>query len=304
MRFNRIMVNSVRFYFWQDYRCSYTVSNSQVEASTPLVLIHPIGVGLSRTFWQRFIESWMAQNPDSTIYNPDLLGCGKCDLPAVAYYPADWATQLAYFINTIIKKPVVIVVQGASLPIAIKLTQILEPYWIEKLVLSAPPAWRTITDAAKPRQQKLLWNLLFDSPLGLGKFFYLYARRRQFIESFSIRQLFADAQQVDDSWLDELTEGAKDLQSRYAVFSFLAGFWREDYASDIARITQPTLVVFGEQTSSISREGKTETVRERREKYVSHLPQGHGYIISGRNVLPYESTAEFVEVVSNFLRSQ
>ena len=297
------MANSVQFYSWQDYRCSYEVFGAEA-ASTALLLIHPIGVGLSRTFWQRFIETWLAKNPDSIIYNPDLLGCGEGDLPAAAYYPADWAAQLKYFIETKVKQPVILVVQGASFPIAIKLTQILESPGIDTLVLSAPPAWRTITDPAKPKQQKLLWNLLFDSPLGLGKLFYLYARRRQFIESFSIRQLFADAEEVDRNWLDELTEGAADLKSRYAVFSFLAGFWREDYSSDIARITQPTLVVFGEQTSSISREGKLETVRERVEMYTSHLPQAQGQIISGRNVLPYESTGEFVEVMSDFLRAR
>ena len=294
------MANSVQFYSWQDYRCSYEVFGSEA-ASTALLLIHPIGVGLSRTFWQRFIETWLAQNPNSKIYNPDLLGCGEGDLPTVAYYPADWAAQLKYFMQTEVKQPVTLVVQGASFPIAIKLTQILESPAIASLVLSAPPAWRTITDPAKPKQQKLLWNLLFDSPLGLGKLFYLYARRRQFIESFSIRQLFADAQEVDRHWLDELTAGAADLKSRYAVFSFLAGFWREDYTSDIAQITQQTLVVFGEQTSSISREGKPETVEERVEMYTAHLPQGRGQVISGRNVLPYESTGEFVEVVSNFL---
>ena len=87
------------------------------------------------------------------------------------------------------------------------------------------------------------------------------------------------------------------------MFSFLAGFWREDYAEAIALISQPTLVVLGEQTSSISSEGKTETVRERLEAYKSHLAQGEGCIIPGRNVLPYESTSEFVEAASNFLNS-
>ncbi len=294
--------NSSQFYSWQGFRCAYTVFGSnKVSRASPLVLIHPIGVGLSGTFWQRFIQTWLAQNPDSIIYNPDLLGCGESEMPSVAYYPSDWATQLKYFIETVIQTPVTLVVQGASFPIAIELGQFLEPDLIQGLVLSAPPAWRTITDAAKPRQQKLLWNLLFDSPLGLGNLFYRYARRRQFIESFSIRQLFADAEQVDHSWLDELTEGAADLQSRYAVFSFLAGFWRQDYASAIAQITQPTLVVFGEQTSSISREGKPETVSERLNAYKSHLPQGQGCIIPGRNVLPYESTSEFVSVVADFL---
>lgn len=297
------MSNSVKFYSWQGLRCAYTVfgSPTATASSSPLVLIHPIGVGLSRTFWQRFIDTWLTQNPNSAVYNPDLLGCGDCAMPTVAYYPEDWAAQLKHFIETVVQQPVVLVVQGASFPIAIELVRLLEPSWIKRLVLSAPPAWRTITDAAKPIQQKLLWNLLFNSPLGVGNLFYRYARRRQFIESFSVRQLFAEAEEVDRHWLDELTEGARDLQSRYAVFSFLAGFWRKDYTTEIEQISQPTLVVFGKQTSSISREGKSETVAERLKLYTSHLPQGQGHTIPGRNVLPYESTAEFVRVAADFI---
>lgn len=298
-----IMIDSPKFYSWRGFRCAYTVSGSlDSQTETTIVLIHPIGVGLSGLFWQRFIKTWLTQNYNSVIYNPDLLGCGESAMPSVAYYPKDWAAQLTYFIETVVKKPVVLIVQGASFPIAIELIQHLEPAWIEKLVLSAPPAWRTMTDDAKLQQQKLLWNLLFNSPVGLGNLFYRYARRRKFIESFSIRQLFADARQVDRNWLDKLTDGAKNPQSRYAVFSFLAGFWRKDYTSAISQIEQLTLVVFGKQTSSISREGKTETLQERLDAYTEHLPQGQGCIIPGRNVLPYESTSEFVRVVANFLQ--
>jgi len=287
-------------YTWQDYRCTYSVSGIENSPTTPIVMVHPIGVGLSRKFWQRFIDEWLKQNPNSLIYNPDLLGCGDGDFPRIAYYPLDWAKQLQYFIRTVVEKPVTVVVQGASLPIAIELTRLIPAEEIERLVLSAPPAWRTMTDPAKPLQQKLLWNLLFDSPLGLGNLFYRYARRRQFLESFSSRQLFASPEQVDRQWLDELMAGAEDLDSRYAVFSFLAGFWRQDYARAIAKIQQPTLVVFGEQSSSISREGKSETVPERLAAYTSNLDRGEGTVIPGRNVLPYESTSEFVEAVSSF----
>ena len=296
------MVHDSLDYYWQDYRCSYSVAGLTATSTIPLVLIHPIGVGLSRKFWQRFIDEWLRINPDRVIYNPDLLGCGDGDLPAIAYYPLDWAKQLEHFIHTVVRQPVIIVVQGASLPIAIELTQLLPPEQVKGLVLSAPPAWQTITDTAKPTQQKLLWNLLFDSPLGLGKLFYLYARRRQFIESFSIRQLFADPQQVDRQWLDELTAGGRDLKSCYAVFSFLAGFWRQDYSQAISQIQQPTLVVFGEQSSSISREGKAATVPERLQAYTSHLSEGSGCVITGRNVLPYESTSEFVRVTTDFVK--
>ena len=298
------MSNSPQFYSWQGFRCAYTIStaNNSLSKTPALVLIHPIGVGLSGIFWQRFIEAWLAQNPGSVVYNPDLLGCGESEMPSVAYYPVDWASQLKYFLETVVQKPVILVVQGASFPIAIKLVQQPpEPNWIEGLVLSGPPAWRTITNTTPPRQQKLLWNLLFDSPLGLGKLFYRYARRRQFIESFSVQQLFAQKEQVDRNWLDQLTEEAKNSQTRYAVFSFLAGFWREDYSSAIVEIQQPTLVVFGKQASSISREGKKETPQERLNTYLKYLPQGQGCLIPGRNVLPYESTAEFASVVNNFV---
>lgn len=292
-----------QFYLWKDFRCAYTVhtSSSLLPQTSAIVLIHPIGVGLSKVFWQPFIETWLTQNPNSAIYNPDLIGCGECDMPSVAYYPSDWASQLEYFLENIVKKPVTLIVQGASFPIAIKLLQrVSNTNLIKGLVLSTPPAWRTMTEAAKPLTQKLLWNLLFNSPIGLGNLFYRYARRRQFIESFSIRQLFADAKQVDSQWLDSLIEGAKNPQSRYAVFSFLAGFWREDYTSAITTIEQPTLVVLGKQTSSISRESFTETLQDRANSYIKHLPQAQVCRVEGRNVLPVESTSDLVRVVTDF----
>ena len=116
-----------------------------------------------------------------------------------------------------------------------------------------------------------------------------------------MRQLFAEAEAVDPEWLDFLARGATNLDSRYAVFSFLAGFWREDYSQAISAISEPTLVVFGEKASSISREGISETPQQRLENYLKVLPQGQGCIIPGRNVLPYESTEEFVKVVGDFI---
>ncbi len=61
-----------------------------------------------------------------------------------------------------------------------------QPTWIKGLVLSGSPALRAIAEAQKPWQQRLVWNLLFDSPLGNA--FYRYPRRRQFLQSFSERQ--------------------------------------------------------------------------------------------------------------------
>lgn len=294
---------ATQFYTWKNYRCAYAVHtsiNPSENDGIPILLIHPIGVGLSRHFWQRFCNEWYATGASNPIYNPDLLGCGESDMPHVAYTPEDWAEQLQYFLQNAIQKPVIIVVQGALFPVAISLVQQLSgSNLIRGLVLSGPPAWPVMTKNAKLWQQRLGWNLL-DSPLGSA--FYRYARGDKFLRSFSIRQLFADASKVNSEWIDTLQAGAKNPASRHAVFSFLARFWQKDYESAIAQITQPTLAVIGEKASSISKSGLQETPAQRSQAYLQHLPKGEAVFIPGRNVLPYESTAEFVKVVAEFVK--
>ncbi|MGK7873971.1 MAG: alpha/beta fold hydrolase [Xenococcaceae cyanobacterium] len=295
------MASPPTFYTWKNFRCAYEVHTPKEssEDSPALLLIHPIGVGLSNFFWHRFCEAWFKGGQRHRIYNPDLLGCGASDMPRIAYYPSDWAQQLQYFLQTVVKIPVIVVVQGALLPVAIALIQNQpQPNLIRGLVMAGPPAWELMGAQGNPWKQRIAWNL-FDSPVGAA--FYRYARRRQFLQSFSIRQLFAQAEAVDDQWLDALQKGAVNPNSRHAVFSFLSGFWRQDYSQSIAEISQPTLVVVGEKASSISRTGTSETPEERIALYLKHLPNGQGCKIPGRNVLPYESTNEFVSVVAEFV---
>jgi pimeloyl-ACP methyl ester carboxylesterase len=295
------VIPNTQFYTWKNYRCAYkhyAPPTSEAEDSTPLMLIHPIGVGLSGRFWHRFCHAWYQNDRTNPIYNPDLLGCGESDMPHIAYTPSDWANQLQHFLQTVIQKPVTLVVQGALLPVALELARLqTQPNLIHHLVLASPPAMAVMTEAISLRQQKLTWNLLDSS---LGTVFYFYARRPQFLSSFSTRQLFADAARVDPQWLDMLVKGAANPASRYAVFSFLAGFWRQNYTEAIAAITQPTLVVVGEKASSISRAGKQDTSDQRLADYLKCLSGGEGVKIAGRNVLPYESTTEFTATLAAF----
>lgn len=293
-------IPSTQFYTWKNYRCAYEHYTSDVgEApnSTPLLLIHPIGVGLSRRFWHRFCDDWYQSGHINPIYNPDLLGCGESDMPHVAYTPADWAAQLQHFLQTVIQKPVTLVVQGALLPVALELVQLLpQPNLIQKLVLASPPAMALMTQPTGTRKQKVTWNLL-DSPLGAA--FYLYARKPQFLSSFSTRQLFANADLVDNQWLNMLVKGAANPASRHAVFSFLAGFWRQNYRKAFAAINQPTLVVVGDCASSISKD-KQDTPDQRLADYLKCLPHSEGVKIAGRNVLPYESISDFTATLAAF----
>lgn len=289
------------FYTWKNYPCAYEVHNPMGNDGVPLLLIHPIGVGLSRHFWGRFCRVWYERGHQNFIYNPDLLGCGESDMPHVAYTPVDWAKQLQHFLQTVVQKPVILVVQGALLPVGLELVKLqTESNLIRGLILGAPPAWTVIAKNSPGWRQRLAWNL-FDSPVGSA--FYLYARREKFLRSFSTKQLFESGEKVDDQWLEMLKEGAKNPASRDAVFAFLAGFWRKDYRDAIANLSQPTLVVLGAKSSSISTEGKKETPDDRLQEYLKYLPNGRGVKIPGRNVLPYESTAEFVDAIAPFIHS-
>jgi pimeloyl-ACP methyl ester carboxylesterase len=303
---------SMEFYTWQGYRCAFEQHNRQQQAAQKkpaLLLVHPIGVGLSGQFWQPFIAAWTQRSAYSSLYNVDLLGCGQSDMPSRAYRPEDWAEQLAYFIKQVAQEPVVLVVQGALLPVAIRLMVLPAAAQVKGLILSGPPAWRLMTSPTAAWKQTVSWRL-FDSPL--GNLFYRYARREKFLRSFSQRQLFDREQDVTEGWLAMLAAGSRNMASRYAVFSFLAGFWRQDYAEAIAHIQQPTLIVMGEAASTIDRttaqvmeQAKQKSGGQESEKriqaYIDHFPRAQGISIQGRNVLPYESTAEFVGAIAPFL---
>lgn len=283
-------------YQWQQYTCAYEAHNIESDA-TPLLLIHPIGVGLAGKFWQPFVTQWQGQ----PLYVPDLLGCGDSDLPRRPYSPRDWAEQLHYFISEIIQRPVIVVVQGALLPVALELmADKTMGQHIVGAALSGPPAWRLMTEPTASWRQQLNWSL-FQSPLGWG--FYQYARTQKFLKSFSERQLFGQAQDVTDDWLTMLKGGSRDMGTRYAVFSFLAGFWRQDYGPAIAAIPQPILVIMGNTASTIDRTAQDTTAQQRLDDYTSHFPNAQGSFIPGRNVLPYESAAEFIQVLKPFVDS-
>ncbi|MEM9946614.1 MAG: alpha/beta hydrolase [Cyanobacteria bacterium P01_D01_bin.36] len=290
------------FYIWQDRRCVYDAIPG--GNSPALLLIHPIGVGLSRAFWHPFIHAWEQAGSPSPIYNLDLLGCGDSEMASQAYAPQDWAEQLAYFVEKIAKGPVVLVVQGALLPVAVRLMEMSVGEQVAGLVLSGPPAWPLMSTQTPSWKVNLAWQLL-SSPFGNA--FYRYARRESFLKSFSERQLFEKAADVSDDWLKMLHKGSRDMDSRYAVFSFLAGFWRQDYSGAIARIQQPVMIVMGEEASTIDRKVSKQvdtlatSERKRLQDYLDRFPRARGVTIAGRNVLPYESTDEFAQVVNAFV---
>ena len=85
------------------------------ENDAPLLLVHPVGIGLSSWFWERFMEEWRG----GELYAPDLIGCsysGDRWEPAARglFLPLDWARGCETLWREHIQRPCVVVAQGAS----------------------------------------------------------------------------------------------------------------------------------------------------------------------------------------------
>ena len=267
----------------------------------PLLLIHPVGVGLSSRFWDRFIRRWHEDDPKTVLLAPDLVGCGEAEFSRDPLTPEDWAQPLVDVLRDRNDGPAVLVAQGTTLPIALAMLEN-APELVCGLVAISPPGWRVLHETFPIARSRQLWRWLFQGPI--GNLFYRYARRREFLRSFSQKNLFARAEAVDEEWLDSLSKGSRDMNSRWAVYSFLAGFWRRDWEPHLTNLTLPLQVVFGGSATGIGRSRSWDDLDQRLATYRRKLPDAVIETIPGKNVLPYESPEDCVNCVRNWITAQ
>lgn len=94
---------------------------------------------------------------------------------------------------------------------------------------------------------KLFGICFFDS--FIGSLFYQYARRRDFIKSFSIKELFGEEKDVDDEWLDMLEKAATNSMSRYAVFFFSGWFLAKRLLKINGKIRSKNFIINGRKSN-------------------------------------------------------
>ena len=268
------------------------------SAEQQLLLIHPIGVGLSSRFWDRFGACWQSGNNTAELLTPDLLGCGAAPCPARPLTPEEWAEPLIHLLRERNSGPAVLVSQGASLPIALAVVA-KAPEIVSALVAISPPGWLVLKQEFPLSRARWLWRLLFGGLI--GNLFYRYARRRRFLDAFSKKNLFARPEAVDEEWLEMLNQGSRAMDTRWAVYSFLAGFWRRDWEPQLIGLKIPIQILFGTKATGIGSSKNWDDLNERLVTYKEKLPDASISAIPGKNVLPYESTEECVSSVREWI---
>lgn len=162
-----------------------------LEDCPPVLCIPPIGVGITRKFYDPLHREWAALGAPSELHTPDLVGNGGSSPKRRKLYDPDyWAGQLLAYAREELKRPCVLVVQGGLLPVALEMWRLGGADAIAGMSFLSPPPLRFFTPDAEAEpgvrgrfssratpgrsRQRALW-LAAQSPLG-GLFFrYLRA---------------------------------------------------------------------------------------------------------------------------------
>jgi hypothetical protein len=225
-------------------------SSGTSNSTIGVVLVHPIGVGIGKWFYQRLLTALSTRHdtesstPRLVVVSPDLLGSGSAGNPTMSdgqelqklplLNISDWTDQIVDLMAKTEKSANVdrwcVVANGGCSPIALQVAQrsvegtVSFHKKVSNVILSSVPRLPFFLQAVDPLKVAKSYKTLCGIP---GKLFWWYSCRNEgaFIQKFSEKNLVADPENLGDQWRPNCYETAKmhGGKSRYTTFAFLAG---------------------------------------------------------------------------------
>lgn len=220
---------------WRGHRISFTKRGS----GPPLLLIHGIHAAAWSYEWHDNVE-YLSRN--NTVYTIDLLGFGRSDRPAIRYSARLYISLISDFVHQVIDAPCVLAASSLSGAYAIVLAA-RDPQRFPAISLIAPTGLvRLNKDAGIGGEAS---RLAVEAPIvGTAMFNGLVSRRsiRTYLE-----KTYADDTIVTDDLVDIYYWTAHQRGARHAPAAFISGHLNIDVRQALRRLTQPTLLVWGEE---------------------------------------------------------
>lgn len=241
---NSALGGEAHFFPWKHGRVFYKVSGLQ-NAGPPLVFVHGIGAGSSSFMWRKNFDDLARDFP---VYALDLLGFGFSDKPPTASYSADlYVDLITDFIREVSGYPANVVASSLGAAYAIRVADE-HPELISSLVLSAA----TGADALnrRPGMAGAAFYGLLQSPV-LGTSFYNVMASERSIRDYARDNLFYDHKRVTDRFVTNLYATSHQQGAQHAIAAFLSGYLNTDTRAPFARLTQPTVLVWGKQDQTL-----------------------------------------------------
>ena len=267
---------------WRGRRISFTRRGS----GPPVLLIHGIHPAAWSYEWHGNVDHLALAN---TVYTLDLLGFGRSDRPAIRYSARLYISLISDFVDQVITDPCVLVATSLSGAYAVVLGA-RDPQRFPAVALVAPAGLVRLNRAAGIAGEA--GQLAVDAPIvGTAMFNALVSRR-------SIRNLLEKAYADNSIVTDELVEiyywTSHQRGARHAPAAFLSGHLNIDVRQALRRLTQPSLLIWGE-------EGTTHALEESR-ALRTLKPDFETAILSPAGDLPHdERPDDFNVILSSWL---
>lgn len=267
---------------WRGRRISFTRRGK----GPALLLIHGIHSASWSYEWHDNVDHLALTN---TVYTLDLLGFGRSDRPAIRYSARLYISLISDFVDQVIGDPCVLVATSLSGAYAVVLGA-RDPQRFPAVVLVAPAGLVRLNRAASIAGEA--GQLAVDAPIvGTAMFNALVSRR-------SIRRFLEKAYADDSIVTDELVEiyywTSHQRGARHAPAAFLSGHLNIDVRQALRRLTQPSLLIWGE-------EGSTPALEESR-GFRTLKPDLETAIVSPAGDIPHdERPDDFNVILSSWL---
>ena len=220
---------------WRGRRIAFTRRGS----GPPILLIHGIHAAAWSYEWHDNVDYLARHN---TVFTIDLLGFGRSDRPAIRYSARLYISLISDFVHQVIGAPCVLVATSLSAAYAIALGA-RDPERFPALALIAPTGLVRLNESAGVTNEA--GRLAVEAPiLGTAMFNGLVSRRsiRYYLE-----KTYADDSIVTDDLVDIYYWTAHQRGARHAPAAFISGHLNIDVRHALRRLTQPTLLIWGEE---------------------------------------------------------
>lgn len=251
----------------------------------PVLLVHGIGGG-SSSFQYRKNAAALA-DAGYRVYALDLLGFGRSSRPEIRYTQDLLVGQLVNFLETL-PGSAAVVANGLSAAYAVRIA-VERPELINKLVLITPTGYGRLS---RPQNEERI--AAFEQFRG-----FLGGLLNTFLLEPGTQRLFLlDAYAGPESLTPEVLESYDDNlrveNARWVIFSFVSGNLDQSVRTFWPRVTQPTLMLWGDEA--------TNTPIGDAQDFIEARPQTTLLPVRGTKLLPNEDRpGVFNRVVTSFL---
>ena len=223
---------------WRGRRIAFTKRGT----GPAILLVHGIHAAAWSYEWHDNVD-YLARG--NTVYTIDLLGFGRSDRPAIRYSARLYISLISDFVHQVVAEPCVRVASSLSGAYAIVLGA-RDPQRFPAIALIAPTGLVRLNQPAGISNEA--GRLAVEAPIvGTAMFNGLVSKRsiRHYLE-----KTYADDSIVTDDLVDIYYWTSHQRGARHAPAAFISGQLNIDVRHAMRRLSQPSLLIWGEEGSA------------------------------------------------------